>query len=966
MRVPLAYANNEVWSLMASRAIPALVVWGACVCAGYVESNPGTFLDPFDTLPDPNWVGIPSQAEVREGVLVVPGENGGSRITSRDKFRYGTYTVRFKVSGIAPANYVYFGFMSREPWGAHGCMVILDGGRFRLQVRRDGGKVAEPFETPLVTPDVWHTLTIDWKPSFVEMLWDGQSCGRFEQADSIPNVFITSFIDVVKTGIPKLQAQVDSVEIAGGEVRRADRSGLSGPRPPVRTPPDTKGLAWPKSVAPIVSVAGARAVIENAFYRAELTWAKGLRLAKLENKATAMSCLAPGAFSELFTIASGGKVLRSSDFTVTESKAGKGKDRQLLELRVTNGASDWEAALSLHADSSPEFALGLDLVNHGTSERKAAIYWPYLSGLQIGDKAVDNYYLFPWKGGWCNNRPMELAAMYGQSSGLLQLFTLFNPSLGCSVYTYLKDESGRVKTVVMKKVDSADVEVSSYVPLYDEDKPEKGTMQDSVGTQITFRNLPYTFAAGQRRALSQVVLAVSPGDWRQAFRSYADWAHTWMKDPQVVEWYKGIFQTLAVHDEAGNKGFEHGFLRDDQWALAEQARPGDGLLEVPHWWNHPHSDGVEPPRPGGRGWYKHTIGQYDYWDELGGLPRLREEIEGVHKKGVRVNLYTCPYFAWEFSDVRKAHPDWVVKNADGSLSRDWSAMVGGVHIRYDDMCYAVAGWQDFMASVAARVIGDTRADGIYMDTMNHHKFCYNSLHQHPESPSFSAEAMLRKIRKAIKAANPQAVITCEDLCSERLIQFIDGSLIKTFEGTQPEYTDYDLYCLHFVRFYFPEIKYVEWGSTFGDGARRAFFNGVGYMRGDLGETKDPFTGKKMLSEQQLAYLTMTSRIMSENADAFSGLHPEPMVPALVPKVYANRFPGKGQVVWTLYNRSGQDIDQEVIEVRHVTGATYADLTRGKALSPEIRGGKAVLRVGLGNGEVVAVAQRSPSWKRPGQ
>jgi hypothetical protein len=246
-----------------------------------------------------------------------------------------------------------------------------------------------------------------------------------------------------------------------------------------------------------------------------------------------------------------------------------------------------------------------------------------------------------------------------------------------------------------------------------------------------------------------------------------------------------------------------------------------------------------------------------------------------------------------------------------------------------------------------------------MDTKNEAKFCYNPQHPHPDSPSFSAEALLKKYRQAVKAANPQAIMSAEDVCAERFIQFLDGSLIKTFEGTQPDYTQYDLYGLHFVRFYFPEIKYVEWGSTFADGARRAFFNGVGYMRGDLSETRDPFTGKVMTAPDQLAYLTLTSRIMGENADAFSSLHPEPLVPTLVARVYANRFPGQGQTIWTLYNRSGQDIDQEVITVPHVAGSRYVDLVHGRELTAVLKGDQAVLRLALGNGEVTAIAQRTP-------
>ncbi|MBI2300253.1 MAG: hypothetical protein HYU66_15120 [Armatimonadetes bacterium] len=920
-------------------------------------AEPVVFTDQLATAGKSNWTGIPAQPEARDGALVIRGAGGGARITSRDKFRYGRYTVRFQVSGIAPGNYVYLGFFTRDPWGHNLCSVILDGGRFRLQLRRLGGKVAEPFETPAVTPGDWHVLTLDWQPAGVEMLWDAQSCGQFESAESIPDTFVTSFIDVVQTGVPPLEVLVDSVRIEGGEVRRADRSGLTGPRPPLRTPPDSTRLARPTPTPPVLRTSRAGAVLENAYYRAELDWSRGLRLTALTHKAAGLPSLVAGAWSDLFVLAADGQVVRSSDFLVTGAKVTRSAGRASLRLEAAAPNAPWRIALSLSSDSAPQIRLGLEVTSGSGKEQTAAVCWPSLSGLQLGGDPGDNYYLFPFKGGWCNNRPMALAAVYGQSTGFAQLFALFSPRRGSVLYTYLRDDTGRIKTIAMRKQDQPDTEVSSYLPVGPETRLEEGVLTQTPGTQVAMRHLPTHFAPGQRRVLPEAVLAVEPGDWREAMRSYSGWAHTWLKDPRVPDWYKAVFQTVAVHDEVGNKGFDHGFLGDDQWALAEQAQPGDGLLEVPYWWNHPHSDGVGPPRPGKRGWYKHTVGQYDYWDELGGLTRLRQEIAGVHAKGVRANLYTCPYFAWAFSDVRKAHPEWLLVNSDGAPSRDWSAEVGGVSIRYDDMCYAQAGWQDYMAAVAGRLIRDTGADGIYMDTMNQHKFCYAPGHRHPDSPSLAAEAMLRKIRAAVKAANPRAVMTAEDLCSERLGQFVDGSLIKTFESSQPDYTDYDLYDLHFVRFYFPEIKFVEWGSTFADGARRAFFNGVGYMRGDLGPAKDPFTGELLTTEAQQRYLAATSRIMSENADAFATLSPEPLVPTLVPRVYANRFPGRGQTIWTLYNRSGESLDCDVIEVKHAPGARYMDLLSGSELAAVVRGGKATLRLRLGNGEVRALAQR---------
>jgi len=902
------------------------------------------------------WSGIPSSA-VADGLLTIHGPSGGARISSVDRIRYGKFTIKFRLTGLAGGNYVYLGFFSRDKWGVDDCIVMLDGDRFHMQIHREGGKLLLPFESPVVTPGEWHTLAIDWRPGSVELIYDGVSCGKVTDAANVPEAFVPAIIDVVQESKQELTFEVDSVRVDGGEVKRADRTGYDAVPPPVRTPPDTRSVAWPKRTAPSVKVKGTFAVIENAFYRAELNWSDGLRISSLRNKVTGLSCLAPNSFSELFKLGVGGDHIASSDFAVTASAARPNS----LELTLADQKSGWGATLVLRADNSPEIRIGLTLQNGASESRGTAIFWPHLSGLQIGAKASDNYYLFPWKGGWVQNRPAELGTMYGLSSGLIQMCALMNPSAGSSVYTYLKDSSGDAKTIIMKKLDKPNTEVPSYVPFWPELK-DPAAIPDLLGTQFSYRFLPRDIAPGARVELPELVLAVSPGDWRPALQSYSKWAHTWFRAPAIPEWYKALFQTIAVHDNLGNYGFYKGFVKNGEWALAEQTRPGDGLVEVVGWWKHHNTDFIGPEKITKPAWFKLTTGQYDYWDELGGLDRLRAEIKGVHDKGVHVTLYTCPRFAWEFSDIAKAHPEWVLKNHDGSVSEDWSVHLDGVTALMLDMCYSFEGWRDYMAKTVGRIVRDTGCDGVFMDTMNDAKFCYDPTHKHTESNPIMAEKMLKAIRSELKAANPNAIMSSEDACSDRLLQYVDGCLVKTFEGTTASFSDHDLYGIHFVRFYFPEVKFAEWGSIFEHGARRAFFNGVAYMRGDMGECTDPFTGKKMSSKEQLAYLTMTSRIMSANADAFHSRHPEPLVPTLVPKLYANRFPGKHQTVWTLYNRTGKSLNANAIRVKHIRGAKYVNLVTGKEVKPVVKKGEAVLKLSMGNGEVTAVAQRTPSWK----
>ena len=80
-------------------------------------------------------------------------------------------------------------------------------------------------------------------------------------------------------------------------------------------------------------------------------------------------------------------------------------------------------------------------------------------------------------------------------------------------------------------------------------------------------------------------------------------------------------------------------------------------------------------------------------------------------------------------------------------------------------------------------------------------------------------------------------------------------------------------------------------KTFDVDSRRAFFNGIGAMRGDL----------KADQKERFAILTNAQK---EVYDALASENPEPFVPVLTDKVFANFFPGKKQTVWTYYNKAG--------------------------------------------------------------
>jgi hypothetical protein len=145
--------------------------------------------------------------------------------------------------------------------------------------------------------------------------------------------------------------------------------------------------------------------------------------------------------------------------------------------------------------------------------------------------------------------------------------------------------------------------------------------------------------------------------------------------------------------------------------------------------------------------------------------------------------------------------------------------------------------------------------------------------------------------------------------------------------------------VYFLRFYFPEVWFADWGA--GDhsaGWRRCFFNGIGVCRWPN------------------EYTARTGRIMRENAAAFASLHPEPFIATERRGVFANRFPAEDKTVYTLYNRNPGPVSGELLKVPHRPGTHFMELVSGREVAFRIQTQQAILSLEVPAGEVVAVAE----------
>jgi hypothetical protein len=102
---------------------------------------------------------------------------------------------------------------------------------------------------------------------------------------------------------------------------------------------------------------------------------------------------------------------------------------------------------------------------------------------------------------------------------------------------------------------------------------------------------------------------------------------------------------------------------------------------------------------------------------------------------------------------------------------------------------------------------------------------------------------------------------------------------------------------------------------------------------------------------------LTFDSMRENGDAVNSLiPPEPYIPTLQEKVYANYFPGKTKNLWTIWNKSGKDLNQALIEVPFKENVSYIEVLNDVIVKTKTTAGKTQLTVPVKNNEVVCIIE----------
>jgi hypothetical protein len=554
--------------------------------------------------------------------------------------------------------------------------------------------------------------------------------------------------------------------------------------------------------------------------------------------------------------------------------------------------------------------LNLTLENTGLEPLNATLRFPVLRGVRLGPPE-DTWYLFCKRGGIINREPVRFREPLGEPHPL-QMDGFFSPATGLALACLTHDTVAQHHFTVMAKSDAGGEWSPEYVQ----------------------RDLP----PGGSFTATEAELILREGDWRAIFGAYREWLKTWYRPPAAKPWWLRTFAFLGCNAH-------YDMSPDPKVRGAVQPLIDTGLKHL-GLCDYVHLFGWSSSKTYG------DWGDYDHYDEtVGGLDYFRGNIAAAQEAGIGVGLYQDGYLSSDQGQSVGAHAkEWAMLRPDGSPNYipEYKAY---------NQCPYNTDWRAHLAATYKRIEQETGAKGLYIDEYgptDGRWACHAKDHGHNsyEIPYAGEVATVRAIREAV---GPEVALYTEYPPAEVSRQYLDGSF--TYQALWS--VEQEPLAPHFVdlqRFAFPRFKqfHIIYYVTPKDGnwwlLKYPFFNGESY---DVGEP-----GLGAWDAAALAFQKRALEVLCAHRDAFSSDTVEPLVPTLVPGVFANAFITDKETVWTLYNANGRSVHGPCLRVPHPPGATYQDAWRGTDLKPEIRDGQAYLTVALGPKEVGCVLQDS--------
>lgn len=320
-------------------------------------------------------------------------------------------------------------------------------------------------------------------------------------------------------------------------------------------------------------------------------------------------------------------------------------------------------------------------------------------------------------------------------------------------------------------------------------------------------------APGEMLTLPAAVLLLYHGSWKQTALAYGEWFRSQFVLPAVPEWLRKVDVYRGMWFEKNGKpnsadGIPLGTPLNHFTEMTRHFEETNAdLIEYAFFCSLSAADTPLWETNCCGSTRRHTDGLNEIRADLGGMSALKEGVRRVHGIGKKVMLYVEGLIVPEESELFRRIPqaaDWLYMNPDGS--NDGPYTDNG----FRHMCCGCPEWQDHLAATCARLVSETGADGVRLDSFSfYHWPCYHPAHHHA-SPFDCNQWMLQllqKVSSAVRRVNPNAVLATEAATDfDRL--YMNMALDQYLDPDRIAYgaEDCSVFRVLFPEYYIPRIN----------------------------------------------------------------------------------------------------------------------------------------------------------------
>lgn len=399
-------------------------------------------------------------------------------------------------------------------------------------------------------------------------------------------------------------------------------------------------------------------------------------------------------------------------------------DRLILHYQAEGFEAELSVRLEEHTGTSD---WSLRVTNTGVAPREFLVCFPYLDGVRLGPDPSKNLATAMDQAGLIVPAWERPGGVLGESNQFsMQWHAVWDPVSTSALGMIFMDANVRPKRLVLREPAIA----LHYFP----------TIRLEPGASVD---------------LPTVRVLVYQGDWRPAARAYRAWYDQAYAHVEPPQWFRESNGNTGIHFR---KGGESGYSGQVAFESFKELPAAHLRAPIDNWEYAFYCRTSMLTQD--QAFTPHTDGDNVIRQDLGGAEAMREGIAGVHRLGLHVTLYVEGYIIPEQSDLAKTGKgkEWAIVNKDGSITGPYTRQ-GFYHL-----CPGCTGWQDHLATTVARLLRETGADAIRLDSLGfYYRACYNPAHHH-ETPFGYNEwlgTLLSKVRRAAISVKPDVLLLTE-------------------------------------------------------------------------------------------------------------------------------------------------------------------------------------------------------------